>query len=328
MADLITAKEKLAVVGTALAEYEGIDSEALTDARDQYQKAIDTISELEARLPPAKVCHNPDCQHHPVCRFVPSPEGDQATAEDGDQEQGGPKTNFSIKTTPGLGKIGRFKIYGQINATSLPAILDLDREKGSLDGLILISVSGGGFSAVADELDRVLGKVRCPKVFWLDTGFSAACESAMTSGSYIMLDADRGEMGGLGHCFHVCVNGTRPEIIKSTATPHKAPRTDGGPDGYVFDENHLGKLQLDCDKGAEQSIRAIAMGRGVPVDVVMRFYDGRSYGEQDLLEAGLIDAAGTMEEAWRALARMVIKRELRTNRPGHRGRGKTQRRRR
>lgn len=219
-------------------------------------------------------------------------------------------SGFSAETSPGVGIIrlygvismsGEESMFGELpGADGVVAKLDSFEKDDSIKAIVLRVDSPGGTVAATQEIFQKLMKIRKKnKIIVASMGDLAASGGyyASSACNYIMANHGtitasigviaaapnlKGLFEKLGIKMNVIKSGKYKDILSSSRD-----MTD--------DEKVL--LQSMIDSSYQQFLKDISLGRNIPIDDIRPFADGRVMGGDAALEAKLIDAIGTYEDA-------------------------------
>jgi protease-4 len=217
---------------------------------------------------------------------------------------------FNTETSPGVGVVrlygvismsGEESVFGELpGADGIVAKLDDFENDDTIKAIVLRIDSPGGTVAATQEIFQKLMKIRKKnKIIVASMGDLAASGGyyAASACSYIMANHGtitasigviaaapnlKGLFEKLGIKMNVIKSGKYKDILSSSRD-----MTD--------DEKSL--LQSMIDSSYQQFLKDVSLGRNIPIDDIRPVADGRVMGGDAALEAKLIDAIGTYEDA-------------------------------
>ncbi len=203
------------------------------------------------------------------------------------------------------------ELLGGTSVESVRAAIDAAVDDPDVAAVVLdVDSPGGGVIGVTELAAEIReARERLPIV-------AVANGTAASAAYWLASQADRvyaipsGQVGSIGiFAVHMDMTealakeGVKPTII--SAGEHKTDALDGAP---LTDEGRA-DMQRRVDANYERFLGDVAMGRNVSVETVRDDYgQGRVFGADEALEAGLIDFVGTLDTAIRQLARDVAPR--------------------
>lgn len=201
----------------------------------------------------------------------------------------------------------RFSKYAGDFTKGIAHRLDFLLDHPKVEGIMLRIDSPGGEAAGTAELGEAIAAAekRKPTHAFVD-------DLAASAGYWLASQAGRitvnrtGEVGSIGvyGVVHDSEEAYRKEGVKVHVISSGPEKGQGVP-GTAIPKSYLDRRAERVHELHEHFVEAVAGGRGLSVEAVHELATGRCYSAERALEAGLVDAVGTYEDALDELRAIV-----------------------
>lgn len=202
---------------------------------------------------------------------------------------------------------------GTIGGVSTSALLRKARLNKNIKAVVLRVDSGGGAVFASEQIRREVDAIKVAgKPIIVSMGNVAA-----SGGYWISMTADKiyaseatitGSIGIFGMFL------TYPKVLEKVGVHTDGVGTSSWAGAFRTDktlnEDLAQLIQANIDYGYQQFITAVAMSRGIDVDMVDTIARGRVWTAKQAIEFGLIDAVGGLDDA---IAEAALRANLTTN---------------
>jgi protease IV len=208
-------------------------------------------------------------------------------------------------------QIARIEITGAIASETRKRILKAFKtiEEKKFPALLLRIDSPGGTVGDSQEIFAALQRLQSEKNLKVVASFGNISASG---GVYIGVGAKHivANPGTITGSIGVILRGNNLErLLDKVGVSFKVVKSGPYKDILAFDRELTSEeeriLQDLIDTSYQQFVETVALGRGLEVETVKSFADGRVFTGQQALELGLVDRLGTEEDARRWVAELA-----------------------
>lgn len=203
---------------------------------------------------------------------------------------------------------GRSSFGGTSNIQTRKALRVAENDSDVRGIMLLIDSPGGtvaGQQPMADEIARIARSGRKPLWAHADDGMHSAALWAGTQAARVTA-SPMTEIGSIGTVATVAdTSGMAEQQGVKVHVVSTGPMKGAFTPGTEITDEHLDKLQKRVDELNGFFLKAVAKGRGMPIDAVRELATGDDWLAADAKGNGLIDEVMSRDDAYRSMQRML-----------------------